>query len=121
MTIEEKRKALEDYCDGQYSCDECKCIPNKEGYCFSGPEDWAEANYERAFGTEVDNPYWQRISGLADKQREKGRSKYGQGLESNPAGILERINHIQEELIDGLMYLEWLKEAVVEGKADDLD
>lgn len=114
MTIEEKRKALEDYCDGQYSCDECKCIPNEEGFCFSGPEYLAELNYERVFGTEGDNPYWQRITAIAEKQMAKGMSKYGQGLEANPADILERINHLQEELIDGLMYCEWIKEWVQE-------
>ena len=63
-----------------------------------------------------DNPYWKRICAIADKQREKGISKYGQGLESNPADILARINHIQEELIDGLMYLEWAKEALTESE-----
>ena len=61
-----------------------------------------------------DNPYWQRITAIAEKQRAKGMSKYGQGLEANPADILERINHLQEELIDGLMYCEWIKEWVQE-------
>ena len=60
------------------------------------------------------NPYWQQICAIADKQREKGMSKYGQGLEANPADILARINHLQEELIDGLMYCEWIKEWVQE-------
>ena len=60
------------------------------------------------------NPYWERITALADKQRAKGMSKYGQGLEVNPADILARINHLQEELIDGLMYCEWIKEWVQE-------
>ena len=60
------------------------------------------------------NPYWERITAIADKQRAKGMSKYGQGLEANPADILARINHLQEELIDGLMYCEWIKEWVQE-------
>ena len=70
-------------------------------------------------GYEIDvpeNPYWHRITALAEKQRAKGISKYGQGLEANPADILARINHIQEELIDGLMYLEWAKEALTESE-----
>lgn len=57
-----------------------------------------------------ENPYWERINAIAEKQRAKGINKYGVGLESNPAAILERINHLQEELIDGLMYCEWIKD-----------
>ena len=58
----------------------------------------------------IANPYWERINAIAEKQRAKGINKYGVGLESNPAAILERINHLQEELIDGLMYCEWIKD-----------
>lgn len=114
MMYGEKVFALEQYCEGQYSCDECKCVPDKDGFCYSGPIDVMEANYERVFGSGEGNPYWQRITALAEKQRAKGISKYGQGLEANPADILARINHLQEELIDGLMYCEWIKEWVQE-------
>lgn len=68
---------------------------------------------------DLNNPYWERVCRLSEQQREKGISKYGYGLENNPAPILERITHIQEELIDGLMYLEWLKDALAEGEVDD--
>lgn len=57
-----------------------------------------------------ENPYWERICRLSEKQRAKGMETYGQGLESNPAAIMERINHLEEELIDSLYYLEWIKE-----------
>lgn len=60
----------------------------------------------------MNNPYWERICNIAEHQRAKGMSKYGFGLEDNPAGIIERINHLEEELIDGLMYCEWIKEYV---------
>ena len=60
------------------------------------------------------NPYWDRITQLAEKQRAKGINTYGQGLEANPADVLTRIQHIEEELIDALMYLEWLKEGLNE-------
>lgn len=56
------------------------------------------------------NPYWERIEALSQRQRDKGISKYGYGLENNPAAILERLTHLQEELIDALMYCEWIKE-----------
>lgn len=66
------------------------------------------------------NLYWDRISEMADRQREKGISTYGQGLEqfSTPNAI-QRIEYIQEELIDALMYLEWTKEKLKEGASDE--
>lgn len=62
------------------------------------------------------NPYWDRITEIANRQRAKGIATYGQGLEqfSFPDTVL-RIEYIQEELIDALMYLEWAKEKLKEG------
>lgn len=60
------------------------------------------------------NPYWERICKLSERQRAKGMETYGQGLESNPAQLMERVNHLQEELIDGLMYCEWIKDRLFE-------
>ncbi len=68
-----------------------------------------------------ENPYWKRICKLADKQRAKGMETYGQGLESNPAAIIERIDHLEEELIDGLMYCEWIKDKIFELERDTHD
>lgn len=62
----------------------------------------------------VNNPYWERICKLSDKQRAKGIKTYGQGLESNPVAMMKRIEHLQEELIDGLMYCEWIKDKLME-------
>lgn len=56
------------------------------------------------------NPYWDRITAIAERQREKGITEYGQGLEDNPAGIVQRITYLEEELVDGLMYCEWIKD-----------
>lgn len=58
------------------------------------------------------NPYWDRITELANKQRQKGIETYGQGIEDNKLPVEERIRYIEEELIDALMYLEWLKEGL---------
>lgn len=62
----------------------------------------------------TNNPYWDRICKLSERQRAKGMETYGQGLESNPMGVIGRINHLEEELVDGLMYCEWIKEKLVE-------
>lgn len=68
-----------------------------------------------------ENPYWERICKLSDAQRAKGMETYGQGLESNPATIMKRIEYLQEELVDALMYCEWIKDKLteLEGEADD--
>ena len=56
------------------------------------------------------NPYWQNIQAIAERQRAKGIKTYGRGLEDNPADIITRIEYLQEELVDALMYCEWIKD-----------
>ena len=58
----------------------------------------------------MNNPYWERICKLSEKQRAKGMETYGQGLENNTAAMLKRIEHLEEELVDALMYCEWMKD-----------
>lgn len=119
MTIEDKRRAIEEYCLDIDGCEVCPLysiaqIKAGKENCFSDQDFFpvdVNRNYEILFGEVTEeNPYWERITSLAERQRAKGMSKYGQGLEMNTADILERINHLQEELIDGLMYCEWIKE-----------
>lgn len=52
------------------------------------------------------NRYMERIRRKFEKQRDKGIKKYGQFLEDNHRGIMESLDAISEELIDGLMYIE---------------
>lgn len=109
MTIEEKRKAIAEYCDRQNDCVGCKlyrAIPVDDP-CYEG-EAAIEKNYSIIFGE--DNPYWERIEALAKRQRAKGMETYGQGLEDNPMSIIERLEYLEEELIDGLYYIEHIKE-----------
>ena len=63
------------------------------------------------------NPYWQNIQDIADRQRQKGIDTYGQGLEENPADMVTRLTYLEEELIDALMYCEWIKDKLG-GKAN---
>ena len=58
------------------------------------------------------NPYWQNIQAIADRQRKKGIDTYGQGLEENPADMVTRLTYLEEELIDALMYIEWAKDYI---------
>ena len=65
----------------------------------------------------ADNPYWANIEAIAASQRQKGIETYGQGLEANPADIITRLTYLEEELIDALMYCEWIKDKLG-GKAN---
>lgn len=55
--------------------------------------------------------YWDNICIIQEKQTAKGIRKYGDVLENNPTDldVFERLQYIQEELIDALMYIEHLK------------
>jgi len=55
--------------------------------------------------------YWKNICELQKKQTAKGIKKYGDILENNPTDldIFERLRYLEEELIDGLMYIEHIK------------
>lgn len=91
------------YCNGKHGfCDafvEDICAPC--GYCDGSGGSFIE---------EYENPYWERICKLSERQRAKGVETYGQGLESNPAALVKRFEYLEEELIDALMYCEWIKD-----------
>lgn len=60
----------------------------------------------------MSNPYWENICAIAEKQRAKGIATYGAGIEENPADIITRIEYLEEELVDALMYCEWIKDYI---------
>lgn len=118
MTLEEKRQKIREYCERDMRCDDCPLsdipgIRSYKEYCYIEGAD-IDRNYRVLFGD--DNPYWERICKLSERQRAKGMSTYGKGLENNTAAMLERISHLEEELIDGLMYCEWIKDKLEEGE-----
>lgn len=54
--------------------------------------------------------YWDNITHIYERQRDKGAKQYGQSLEENKGlSTLDRIEMLEEELVDALMYLEHLK------------
>lgn len=63
----------------------------------------------------MDN-YWDRITAIYQHQREKGMKKYGLPLEDNPANIDTRLRYIEEELVDALMYCEWVRDRLTKKK-----
>lgn len=60
----------------------------------------------------MNNPYWKNICAIAEKQRSKGIQTYGCGLEENVKDIITRIGYLEEELVDALMYCEWIKDSI---------
>ena len=60
----------------------------------------------------MNNPYWNNICAIAERQRKKGMETYGKGLEDNQKDIITRIEYLEEELVDALMYCEWIKDHV---------
>lgn len=64
----------------------------------------------------TDRKYWLRVTEIQNKQTLKGLKSYGQILEENTSmTVLDRLEAIEEELVDALMYLEHLKEIVKGG------
>lgn len=60
----------------------------------------------------MNNPYWKNICTIAEKQRSKGIQTYGCGIEENVKDIITRIDYLEEELVDALMYCEWIKDSI---------
>ena len=55
--------------------------------------------------------YWANICVMQKAQTEKGKKTYGQILEENTSmSMIERLEYLEEELIDALMYIEHIKE-----------
>lgn len=83
-------------------------------------EDVLDQIEEQCVVEQGSNPYWERIEAIASRQRAKGLRKYGEGVEKNTDGILKRLLHLEEELVDALMYIEWIKD-YLEGGASNAD
>lgn len=57
---------------------------------------------------EIENRVIEKIK----QRQEVGMKKYGMSVKDNPAGILEWLNHLQEELLDASIYIEKLKDEI---------
>lgn len=58
----------------------------------------------------IESKYRENILAIMDRQQEKGVKKYGSLLEDNDLGNVERIEYLQEELVDALQYCEHIKD-----------
>lgn len=69
--------------------------------------DFSESTYKQL---EEDKGYWKNVCDLQQKQTDKGIRTYGQTLEENTElNMIDRLTYLEEELIDGLMYIEHIK------------
>lgn len=58
----------------------------------------------------IESKYRENILKIMDRQQKKGVKKYGQLLENNDSlSAAERIEYLQEELVDALQYCEHIK------------
>jgi len=46
---------------------------------------------------------------IMDKRSEKGQKEYGTTLEDSPESIKSFLNHLQEELMDAVLYIQKIK------------
>lgn len=99
----------------EWFCESCVYYPPSSlsskpcAYC---EHDDPNFNFYRAKkgDSKVEETYWDRITKLNERQEKKGAEKYGESLEENTTLTTEqRIEHLEEELIDGLKYCEHLK------------
>lgn len=89
--------------DTRFEDEPCRSCKNASRYeqAESCPNSFFRTKYEKG------------ISDLFRRQIEKGLNKYGQTLEDNVTlTTAQRIEHLEEELADGMMYIEHLKEAI---------
>lgn len=125
MTREQCVQALDTLCDAVNSCDNCPIAKSEYGaaYCvrheFKDMANEDLACYARAVGFNYDGSdpeprpnYWAEVCKIQARQTAKGIEKYGRRLEDNhELTMIERLEYLEEELIDGLMYIEHIKAA----------
>ena len=59
------------------------------------------------------------IKSIIDKQQEKGLKKYGKTVDQADLSIEEWIEHTQEEIVDTLIYLECIKQKMIDKSKSD--
>lgn len=76
--------------------DKVKAFPEEENVC-----------------SDTGNRYIDNVNMLMKHQEAKGLATYGQLLQDNKEmSVIDRIEYLEEELVDALMYLEHLKESI---------
>jgi len=66
------------------------------------------------------DPILDRVVSRFHARSQAGIDKYGTTLHDNPAGLLEWLNHLQEELMDATLYIERIKEEQAQDEINKL-
>jgi len=118
MSKKEKIDKLYNYCYS-VNCDNCPLKNEKWDHKHSDTKclifvEASESEMDRAlalFEPKQKPDYWSNICEMQKRQTEKGIKTYGQTLEDNQdMNIIQRLEYLEEELIDGLMYIEHIKD-----------
>lgn len=64
----------------------------------------------------MNKSYWNNVCEIQKKQTEKGIKTYGHKLEESNLSVEETLTYLEEELIDGLMYIESIKDKLSKTK-----
>jgi hypothetical protein len=59
------------------------------------------------------------VKSIIDRQQEKGLKKYGKTVDQADLSIEEWIEHTQEEIVDTLIYLECIKQKMINKRNSD--
>ena len=69
---------------------------------------------------EFRDPVVKRVVNKFVSRSDVGFKKYGVTLEQDPSKMFEWLNHLQEELMDAVLYLQKAKETYTEDLQEDL-
>ena len=69
---------------------------------------------------EFRDPVVERVVNKFVSRSDVGYSKYGITLEDDPSKMFEWLNHLQEELMDAVLYLQKAKEVYTNDLQEDL-
>ena len=65
------------------------------------------------------DPVVERVVDKFKQRSDVGYEKYGITLEDDPSKVVDWLNHLQEELMDAVLYLQKAKEVYTENLQDE--
>ena len=69
---------------------------------------------------EFRDPVVERVVNKFVSRSDVGYKKYGVTLDNDPSNMFDWLNHLQEELMDAVLYLQKAKEVYTENLQEDL-
>lgn len=115
--IDKEKLLLETFGMG-HDCNNCEGNHDSENCRFKNPFSFMDVceiidEQEEVDVVPIGDVYWQEVTVVANRQREKGIKTYGHGLEADTQDVFGRLDYIEEELVDALVYLRHLRRALV--------